>query len=98
MYNVLINQLLNKHGRLLYKHLLNFTSWHTLNIFFIKVGVPWRHHRHFDSAFTLPGSAASSLLSAGWSMGQGEFADPAKRWRIGGKGLVLVSAATSGHF
>ena len=43
MYYVLINQLLNKHGRLLYKHLLNFTSWHTLNIFFIKVGVPWRH-------------------------------------------------------
>ena len=28
---------------ILYKHLFNFTSWHTLNIFFIKVGIPWRH-------------------------------------------------------
>ena len=23
---------------------MNLTSWHTLNIFFIKVGIPWRHH------------------------------------------------------
>ena len=39
----IISKLLNKHSRLLYKHLLNFTSWHALNIFFIKVGIPWRH-------------------------------------------------------
>ena len=43
IYLVLISKLLKKHCRLLCKHLLNFTSWHTLNIFSIKVGIPWRH-------------------------------------------------------
>ena len=35
IYLVIISKLLNKHSCLLYKHLLNFTSWYTLNIYFL---------------------------------------------------------------
>ena len=40
---------------------MNFTSWHTLNIFFIKVGIPWRHLENTVDCFLLIDERSRSI-------------------------------------